>query len=285
MDYAEVELLNEVLDSGETYPTEPESYDDTEAPKMAQFRAFPKVTATKDNLKKWGIKGTSPTLHKTILFMREAPYISSLNRKLSIIANEYPNVGNLTAAINACFCIAIDLAYDELGDMRGYKDAYLNGEEIPETWLDVILTEKAAKSKLEVKKFTEDIANVWLPEYKRLGHEEFVKTYGQLSNIADILEQCRKEAPLSAMVQTDAGFTLTAKILQYLKELAQTETIMRFVDIESALIAEGILPDKSEPEEFNKAKSVLRFIGSKNKLSGKEVATHGYWNLSPLNEN
>ncbi|HNT73750.1 MAG TPA: hypothetical protein PKH77_01885 [Anaerolineae bacterium] len=247
--------------------------------RRSTFRAFPKIEATKENCKKWHHKG-KPAAKATLIFSREAPFIELLNKKLAVISNEGGR-GYLTGAINDAFCLAVDLLYDQIADFRGYKDAYLRGEEIPETWLQVMLEEQATMQKLQEAKFNEDLTNIWHPTFVRLGFEEFTNQFGQHPAYAQIIEHCQKKAPL-AMVQSEEGYTLTAKIKNYLAEWSKEQSVVSYKDIEETLLNEAILPGKDDVEAFQKAKSVLKGIGSTLDLPIK--GQRGFWNIGKLQE-
>lgn len=276
------QLLEDFLSTPAEVDYEPEA----ETPvtnKLATFRAFPKLTVSKENNRQWGRKGTPPMAHKTIQFVREAPFVELLQKKLTVCANELPEVGNYTSALNMCFALGVDALYEYAQEKKKYTSEFRQGKEVPEEWVDIILQDEATYAKLQQKKFEEDLTNLWLPEFKRLGYEQFSQRYGQHSDYAQIIEHCQKAAPLTAMVsQSEEGYTLSSKIKIYLIEWSKDESLVAYKDIEQALVNESILPDPSDIDEFKKAKSVLKAIGSTLKLSGK--AQRGYWDLSSLRE-
>lgn len=214
------------------------------------------------------------------MFTREAPFIELLVKKFTIISNEFPGIGTYTQAQNIALCMAADLMLEELETRHNYYARFERNEDIPDEWIDLFLTEQAIQAKLQQRKFEEDLNNLWLPEFKKLGHDKFIEKYGQHSNIAEIVDYCKKAAPLVTMVSQDEGNTLSAKIKAYLTEWAQNESLVALKDIRQALINEAILPDPSDVDEFKKAVGTLRYIGSTLGLSGK--AGTGLWDLSPL---
>lgn len=263
--------------------TEPEP--EVETPitnKLASFRSFPKLTASKENCKSWGRKGSPPSVHKTIMFTREAPFIELLVKKFTIISNEFPGVGNYTQAQNIALCMAADLMLEELETRHNYYAKFERNEEIPDSWIDLFLTEQAIQAKLQQRKFEEDLNNLWLPEFKKLGHDKFIEKYGQHSNIAEIVDYCKKAAPLVTMVSQDEGNTLSAKIKSYLTEWAQSELLVRRADIITALVNEGIFPDPSDIDESKKAMGILKYVGNSLGLSSNDTTKRGIWDLSSL---
>lgn len=240
-----------------------------------ELRAYPRITTTKKSAKGWGYLHL-PRVQRTIKLMGDAPFIDALNTKLAVVSNELRGVGNFTNAINVAFCTAIDLMLEALDEQNKYSRMYANGEynAIPQEWLNMFAKEAALKARMAKQIFKSDIENIWYPEYISLGEEQFREKYGYHANIEEIVAACSDYEELQPQENEDQ---LTGRIRTHLKALAEmsTDTIFSIEDIEASLIRAGVLPEK-ESQEYQKAKGILKYLGTKDKLSSGK---RGYWNL------
>ena len=246
------------------------------------MRDYPTLRCKKEDAKLEGYTH-SLVFRDYIYLSKSASYIDMLEIQKRVIAGFYPGA-TLTTVINAAYAKTIQTVFEEVEDMTEYRKLYNKKEfdDIPENIKNALDTEAITLKNNERRRWQTELRVKWLPEFKELGYEDFIKEWGHHNRIDEILEYCEKNAQISDLVMSQACDSTSQQLNSMLTSLAKEYDAMSLADITTACVNEGIMPSKEDDlEGWADTKNILKVLGSNLGLSKNKLG-RGIWNLKPL---
>jgi hypothetical protein len=246
------------------------------------LKDYPTLRCKKSDAKKEGYTH-GLVLRDYIYLTKSAGYIDLLEKKKRAIAQQVHGT-NLTDIVNSAYAEAIENLYDRMLQVDTYRKQYneKDYDDIPNEIKNVLDSEAIAFSNRDRARWQTELRTQWLPEFKELGYDGFIKRWGHHRRIDDILTYCQKNAQISDMVMSKASDDTTTQLRALLVSISKEQDAISLSDIVTAAVNEGIMPDReSNPEEWSSAKNLLKVLGSNLGLSKNNLG-RGIWNLTPI---